>query len=34
MDFVCKSTYPVDESISEGLIMRCNQISGIIGIVI
>ena len=34
MDFVCELTYPVGESISEGLIMSSNQISGIIGIVI
>lgn len=34
MDYVCELTYPVGESISEGLIMSCNQISGIIGILI
>ena len=34
MDFVCEITYPVGESISEGVIMTCNQIMGIIGILI
>jgi FLVCR family feline leukemia virus subgroup C receptor-related protein len=34
MDFVCEITYPVGESISEGIIMSFNQIMGIIGIVI
>ena len=34
MDFVCEKTYPVGESISEGVIMTCNQIMGIIGILI
>jgi len=34
MDFVCEITYPVGESISEGVIMSFNQIMGIIGILI
>ena len=34
MDFVCEITYPVGESISEGIIMSFNQIMGIIGILI
>lgn len=34
MDYVCELTYPVGESISGGLIMCCNQISGIVGILI
>ena len=34
MDFVCEITYPVGESISEGIIMSFNQIMGIIGIII
>ena len=34
MDFVCEITYPVGESISEGVIMTFNQIMGIIGILI
>jgi len=34
MDFVCEIIYPVGESISEGVIMTCNQIMGIIGILI
>ena len=34
MDFVCEITYPVGESISEGIIMSFNQIMGIVGIVI
>lgn len=34
MDYVCELTYPVGESISEGLIMSSNQISGIAGIVL
>ena len=34
MDYVCEITYPVGESISEGIIMSFNQIMGIIGIVI
>ena len=32
MDFVCELTYPVGESISGGLIMACNQISGILSV--
>ena len=34
MDFICEITYPVGESISEGIIMSFNQIMGIIGIII
>ena len=34
MDFVCEITYPVGESISEGVIMTFNQIMGVIGILI
>ena len=34
MDYVCELTYPVGESISGGLIMCFNQLSGIIGILI
>ena len=34
MDFVCEITYPVGESISEGIIMSFNQIMGIFGIII
>ncbi len=34
MDYVCEITYPVGESISEGIIMSSNQIMGIIGIII
>ena len=34
MDYVCEITYPVGESISEGIIMCFNQIMGIIGIII
>ena len=32
MDFICEITYPVGESISEGIIMSCNQILGCLGI--
>ena len=34
MDYVCEITYPVGESISEGIIMSFNQIMGIVGIII
>ena len=34
MDYVCEITYPVGESISEGIIMCFNQIMGIVGIII
>jgi len=34
MDFICEITYPVGESISEGIVMSFNQIMGIIGIII
>ena len=34
MDCVCEITYPVGESISEGIIMSFNQIMGIFGIII
>lgn len=34
MDFVCEITYPVGETISGGIIMSCNQIFGIIIVII
>jgi Na+/melibiose symporter-like transporter len=34
MDFVVELTYPVGESISGGFVMCCNQITGIIAVII